>query len=121
MPLNYPNIVRPILGNRFQTKNKQHNRNQKSDEKHKSIPRRRGRRTLALSNCSTTYTASGRPVQSVSPEGAVVGALAAGLTGYAIGNNNNYNNYNKRRNYKTRYNNGRGKSKNKNYYRNRRR
>ena len=44
--------------------------------------------SLALSSCTTTYDAAGRPVQSVSPEGAVVGALAAGLAGYAIAESN---------------------------------
>lgn len=36
------------------------------------------------SGCMTTYDAWGRPVQSVDPGAAVVGAAAAGLIGYAI-------------------------------------
>lgn len=36
------------------------------------------------SGCVTTYDAWGRPVQSVDPGAAVVGAAAAGLIGYAI-------------------------------------
>ena len=39
---------------------------------------------LAGTSCMTTYDAQGRPVESVSPEGAALGAVAAGLIGYAI-------------------------------------
>lgn len=35
-------------------------------------------------SCTTTYDAAGRPVSSVTPEGAAVAALAAGVIGYAI-------------------------------------
>jgi hypothetical protein len=38
--------------------------------------------------CMTTYDAYGRPVQSVDPALAIAGAAAAGLAGYAIGQNN---------------------------------
>ena len=39
---------------------------------------------LLLTNCTTTYDAQGRPVTTVTPEGAALGAVAAGLVGYAI-------------------------------------
>lgn len=39
------------------------------------------------SSCMTTYDAQGRPVQSVDPGLAVAGVAAAGLVGYAAGNN----------------------------------
>lgn len=45
--------------------------------------------TLAT-GCMTTYDAYGRPVQSVDPGLAIAGAAAAGLVGYAIGNQNSY-------------------------------
>lgn len=43
---------------------------------------------LASTSCMTTYDANGRPVQSVDPGAAAVGAAAAGVLGYAIGQNN---------------------------------
>lgn len=52
---------------------------------------------VGLSSCSTTYDAYGRPVQSVDPGAAAVGAVAIGAAAYAIGSNNN-NNYKKRPN-----------------------
>lgn len=45
------------------------------------------------SSCMTTYDAQGRPVQSVDPGLAVAGVAAAGLIGYAAGNNHNDNYY----------------------------
>ena len=47
---------------------------------------------IGLSSCTTTYDAYGRPVQSVDPGTAAVGALAIGAAGYAIGHNNSHNN-----------------------------
>ncbi len=44
-------------------------------------------------SCMTTYDAQGRPVQSVDPGLAVAGIAAAGLIGYAAGNNHNDNYY----------------------------
>ena len=41
-----------------------------------------------LSNCTTTYDAYGRPVQSVDPGAAAIGAVALGVAAYAIGKNN---------------------------------
>ena len=38
-------------------------------------------------SCTTTYDTQGRAVQSVSPEGAVLGAAAAGLIGYTLAKN----------------------------------
>jgi len=45
---------------------------------------------LAGTSCMTTYDAYGRPVQSVDPGAAAVGIAAAGLAGYAIGQNNEH-------------------------------
>ncbi|MBN8456292.1 MAG: hypothetical protein J0M04_00405 [Verrucomicrobia bacterium] len=47
---------------------------------------------LALSgtSCTTTYDYYGRPVQSVDPGMAAAGIAAAGLIGYAIGQNNRH-------------------------------
>ncbi len=41
-------------------------------------------------SCMTTYDANGNPVQSVDPGLAVAGVAAAGLIGYAAGNNHNH-------------------------------
>jgi hypothetical protein len=40
-------------------------------------------------SCTTMYDANGRPVDVITPEGAAVAALAAGVIGYAIGENQN--------------------------------
>jgi hypothetical protein len=40
----------------------------------------------SVTSCMTTYDANGRPVQSVDPGLAVAGIAAAGLIGYAAGN-----------------------------------
>jgi hypothetical protein len=40
---------------------------------------------ITLPSCTTTYDAHGRPVQSVDPGAAAMGAAAAGVAGYAIG------------------------------------
>ena len=45
---------------------------------------------FAATSCMTTYDAYGRPVQSVDPGAAAVGIAAAGLAGYAIGQNNEH-------------------------------
>ncbi len=45
------------------------------------------------SSCMTTYDAQGRPVQSVDPGLAVAGVAAAGLVGYAAGNNHRNRHY----------------------------
>lgn len=45
--------------------------------------------TFAITSCTTTYDAYGRPVQSVDPGTAAVGVVAAGLLGAAIADNNN--------------------------------
>lgn len=47
-------------------------------------------------SCTTTYDTQGRAVQSVSPQGAALGAAAVGLIGYSIAKNrhkqdNHYN------------------------------
>lgn len=42
--------------------------------------------TLAFgSSCTTMYDAHGRPTEVVTPEGAAMAAVAAGVLGYAIG------------------------------------
>lgn len=45
---------------------------------------------FGFSSCTTTYDAYGRPVQSVDPAAAVLGAVAIGAAGYAIGHNNSH-------------------------------
>lgn len=42
---------------------------------------------LGFTSCSTSYDAYGRPVESIDPATAVVGALVIGAAAYAIGNN----------------------------------
>lgn len=44
--------------------------------------------TLGLTNCTTTYDAYGRPVQSVDPGMATAGIIGAGVLGYALANDN---------------------------------
>lgn len=39
-------------------------------------------------SCTTAYDSYGRPMEVVSPEGAALAAVAAGVIGYAIGENN---------------------------------
>ncbi len=39
---------------------------------------------LMGSSCTTMYDAHGRPRQVVTPEGAALGAVAAGVVGYAL-------------------------------------
>jgi len=41
-------------------------------------------------SCMTTYDAYGRPVQTVDPAAAALGVAAAGIAGYAIGQNNHH-------------------------------
>ncbi|MBK1832062.1 hypothetical protein JIN77_15100 [Verrucomicrobiaceae bacterium R5-34] len=43
---------------------------------------------LFLANCTTTYDSYGRPVQSVDPVAATVGAVAIGAIAYSAGKNN---------------------------------
>jgi len=43
---------------------------------------------FSSSSCVTTYDAAGRPVQTVDPVVATAGVAAAGLIGYAIGQDN---------------------------------
>ncbi len=40
-------------------------------------------------SCTTMYDSAGRPVDVVTPEGAALAAVAAGVIGYAIGDNQN--------------------------------
>ncbi len=47
----------------------------------------------SVTSCMTTYDANGRPVQSVDPGLAVAGVAAAGLIGYAAGNNHGHDNH----------------------------
>ncbi len=48
---------------------------------------------LGLSNCSTTYDAYGRPVETVDSGAVVLGAVVLGLAAYAIGKNNRSSKY----------------------------
>lgn len=50
-----------------------------------------GSLALTGASCTTTYDAHGRPVQSVDPAAAAIGAVAIGVAGYAIGHNNSDN------------------------------
>jgi len=45
---------------------------------------------LLLSNCVTSYDQYGRPIQTVDPGAAAVGALVVGAAAYAIGHNNSH-------------------------------
>lgn len=44
-------------------------------------------------SCVTTYDAAGRPVQTVDPGVAVAGVAAAGLIGYALGQDNGHHHH----------------------------
>ena len=46
-----------------------------------------------FTSCTTTYDAYGRPVQSVDPALAVAGIAAAGLIGYALDDDNDWDHY----------------------------
>ena len=54
--------------------------------------------SLGFSSCTTSYDAYGRPIQTVDPAAAAIGAVAIGAAGYAIGRNNSndyhYNHHN---------------------------
>ena len=41
-------------------------------------------------SCTTVSDSQGRPQQVVTPEGAAIGAVAAGLIGYALNDNDNH-------------------------------
>lgn len=45
----------------------------------------------ATIGCQTTYDANGNPRETVDPAAVAVGAVAAGVVGYAIGNNHSKN------------------------------
>ena len=51
---------------------------------------------LAFSSCTTTYDAYGRPVETIDPAAAAIGAVAIGALAYAIGSDHsdNYNRHN---------------------------
>lgn len=55
--------------------------------------------TLLGTSCMTTYDAQGRPVQSVTPEGAAMGVAAAALIGYAAGKDRHDDRYRYHRGY----------------------
>ena len=48
---------------------------------------------LGLSNCSTTYDAYGRPVETVDSGAVVLGAVVLGIAAYAIVKNNRSSKY----------------------------
>ena len=43
---------------------------------------------LLLSNCVTSYDRQGRPIQTVDPAAAAIGAAAIGVIAYSAGKNN---------------------------------
>lgn len=45
---------------------------------------------LLLANCVTTYDQYGRPVQTVDPVAATIGAVAIGAVAYSAGQNDSY-------------------------------
>jgi hypothetical protein len=55
-------------------------------------------------SCTTVYDAQGRPQQVVTPEGAAMGILAAGLVGYALNDDDDHKRHKKHQ----RYNRGHG-------------
>ncbi len=58
---------------------------------------------LVFSNCVQSFDAAGRPIQTVDPAAAIVGAAVVGTIAYAAGNNNNYrkhSNYSRKRGYR---------------------
>jgi len=54
---------------------------------------------MLLANCVTTYDRYGRPVQTVDPVAATIGAVAIGAVAYNAGQNNSNYNSNYRSNY----------------------
>ena len=54
----------------------------------------------SVSSCTTMYDAQGNPREVVSPEGAALAAVAAGVIGYAIADNNNDYHHGHRRGYR---------------------
>lgn len=48
---------------------------------------------FSSTSCVTTYDAAGRPVQTVDPVMATAGIAAAGLVGYAIGQDNHHHHH----------------------------
>jgi hypothetical protein len=59
---------------------------------------------LLATSCTTVYDNYGRPQTVVDPGAAAIGIAAAGVIGYAIGNNNNYHhNYYRPHYYRPRY------------------
>ena len=48
---------------------------------------------VGLSSCTTTYDASGRPVQSVDPAAVAIGAVAIGVAAYAIGSSDSHDHH----------------------------
>jgi hypothetical protein len=61
---------------------------------------------LSSVSCMTTYDAYGRPVQSVDPGLAVAGIAAAGLIGYAAGDNDDHRHRSHNHHYRSNYNGG---------------
>ena len=65
---------------------------------------------LFSTSCMTTYDARGRPVQSVDPGAAVIGAAAAATIGYALAKDNKKRHHyrkSSRRHHYPRYDRGR--------------
>ena len=51
---------------------------------------------LGETSCTTTYDTQGRPVQSVTPEAAALGIVAAGLVGYALADDDDHRHKNRK-------------------------
>ncbi len=51
-------------------------------------------------SCTTMYDAQGNPRQVVSPEGAALAAVAAGVIGYAIADDNDHHHHRKYKKYR---------------------
>lgn len=57
---------------------------------------------ILLSSCVTSYDRSGRPIQTVDPAAAAVGAVLIGAVAYSAGKNNDHyhrHGYHRRHNY----------------------
>lgn len=58
------------------------------------------------SSCTTMYDSYGRPVDVITPEGAALAAVAAGVVGYAIADNNRGRSHYRGRGYGNSYGHG---------------
>ncbi len=61
---------------------------------------------LLLSNCTTTYDAYGRPVQSVDPVAVAAGAVILGAVAYSAGKDDRHRHRSHHRSYRRGYDRG---------------